>query len=291
RMHRLQFGFRRKHSTVDAMLYLQSRIFKAFKSRKHLTVAFLDIAKAFDTTWHAGLLHKLYKIGITGHAWRWCQAFLSGRKIRTVSDPACSDWFDISAGVPQGSVLSPFLFLIYINDIADECPGIAEVLLFADDIAVLPKLDDHPGDVKLFHTLLAFETWSERWRLRFSPKKCKVLCFSVKKKRPANLPPYHLHLEYLERVKHFDYLGLRWQENGKWHEHLEKVCKSANKVSRMICTLLRHECRPKFAIIRQLCQALIRTKFAYGMPVWKPPRLSGWTRMDTIIMEPMRRTL
>jgi hypothetical protein len=110
-----QSGFRKSHSTLDLIYRLIARIQSAFQNRTHVSVVFLDIASAFDTVWHAGLLYKLHRAGIQGKAWRWIQAFLSNRKLRVVSRGQFSQWFDVSAGVPQGSILGPFLFLVFIK--------------------------------------------------------------------------------------------------------------------------------------------------------------------------------
>ena len=96
--------------------------------------------------------------------------------------------------------------------------------------------------------------------------------------------------EKLEQVPTFDYLGVRWQENCKWDAHFEKVALSATRVAGLISAML-HRTGPPPSIIRQLCHALIRTKILYGMPVWRPSNSRQWSRLDTILAEPMRRCL
>jgi Reverse transcriptase (RNA-dependent DNA polymerase)/Endonuclease-reverse transcriptase len=296
KLHARQFGFRGKHSTLDALLRLQRNIFQALKKRKmHLNVLFLDISKAFDRTWHAGLLSKLANIGVQGNAWRWCRAFLSDRKIRSVHDGQFSDWFSINAGVPQGSVLSPFLFLVYINDVFDICPDRVDISLYADDIAMSPKLPGKEGDDKMVRATLLLEFWAREWRLEFSINKSKQLCFYSSKQRPQirlqqmwcskrkeNVP--------LERVSTFDYLGLRWHERCGWTDHVDKVIASARKVSYLIKSVITRD-NPSLPVIRFLCHALIRTKFAYGLPIWHPSKQRTWRTLDVIISEPMRHCL
>ena len=309
KIHRLQFGFRSEQSTLDALLRLQRNIFRAFERRQHLSVAFLDISKAFDRTWHDGLLHKLHKIGITGNAWRWCRAFLADRKIRTVQDGLASDWQAINAGVPQGSVLSPFLFLVFINDIVDErdeareeqLQGLAicdivELILFADDIAVVPKMAGFESDRKLFKALTMLERWAVRWRLQFNAKKSKVLRFSIHRSKTKLKPrvfvpsTHYLNNEKLERVESFDYLGLRWQANGQWKLHLDKLCVSAKRVAGLIMSIITRN-GLRLPVVRQLVHALLRTKITYGMPVWRANTEKAWRQLDVITTDPLRRCL
>src|SRR6185312_1599756 len=248
-----------------------------------------DISKAFDRTWHDGLLFKLANIGITGNAWRWCRAFLKDRRIRTAHDGQFSDWFNIDAGVPQGSVLSPFLFLVYINDVFDWSDAIkqrVELSLFADDIAVVPRVAGKEGDDKMVAALISLENWCKAWQMEFNVKKSKLLCFSKSRRKPE-VRTQSLRDGIIERVKTFDYLGLRWQENAQWHHHLDKVVASSRRASYMICSLLNRHC-PRLPAIRTLCHALIRSRAAYGMPVWSPPTQAGWRKLDTLITGPMR---
>ena len=286
-----QFGFRSKRSTLDALMFLDHQVRLAFKARKRLPVAFLDISKAFDRTWHTGLLYKLTKLGVTGRPLGWCRAFLSGRRLRTVQDDLTSDWFSFNAGVPQGSVLSPFLFLVFINDVDSRVKGKAMAAMFADDIALIPNnfRRKKKADHDLRSALTKLSCWAIEWRVTFNAKKSHVLCFSTSRK-PPSIPAFDLGGEPISRVFEFDYLGLRWQANGQWHAHMNKVLTKASRISGFISATL-HNGGPPPIIVRQLCHALIRTKILYGMPVWKPPTLQDWTRLDTIVLEPLRRCL
>jgi hypothetical protein len=284
-----QFGFRAKHSTLDALMFLDHQVRIAFKAQKHMSVAFLDISKAFDRTWHAGLLYRLFQLGVSGRPWRWCRAFLTDRRLRTVENDLTSDWFSFNAGVPQGSVLSPFLFLVFINSVAKVVRGKAIPPMFADDIALVPTHLGKAGDEDLDEALARLDVWAKLWRVTFNAKKSKILCFTTKRK-PPKIRSFFLAGQQLDRVPQFDYLGIRWQENGKWDAHIAKVSAAASRVAGFISSTL-HRNGPPPSVIRHLCHALIRTKILYGMPVWKPTRAADWNRLDTIVADPMRKCL
>jgi len=270
-------------------MFLDNQVRIAFNRRKHLSVGFLDISKAFDRTWHTGLLFKLFNLGVTGRPWRWCRAFLTDRRLRTTQDGLTSDWFHFNAGVPQGSVLSPFLFLVFINDVTSAVRGKALAVMFADDIALVPVDLGRAGDLDLKAALIKLDFWARDWRVTFNAKKSKVLCFTSQRKQPKVCDMY-LAGSRLERVKEFDYLGIRWQENGKWDAHLRKVTASATRVAAFISATL-HRNGPPASIIRQLCHALIRTKILYGMPIWSPSRETDWNRLDALSVDPLRKCL
>ena len=127
-----QFGFRKGHSTVDA-IFSSLNMIRAEKGNKNYALGiFLDLSKAFDTVDHSILLYKLEKYGIRGTPHRWLESYLIDRQQYTVIDDVVSSTKPITVGVPQGSILGPLLFLIYINDIHNACNDVI-FKLFADD--------------------------------------------------------------------------------------------------------------------------------------------------------------
>ena len=126
-----QYGFRSFRSTADLLTVVSDRIARAFNRSGATRAVALDISKAFDRVWHAGLLHKLKSCGISGQIFDLISSFLSNRKLQVVLDGKSSQEYPVNAGVPQGSILGPTLFLLYINDLPDEV--ICDIAIYADD--------------------------------------------------------------------------------------------------------------------------------------------------------------
>ena len=197
RMHGAQFGFRARRGTADALHFVRSSISAQLAGagaapQSHVTAAFLDISKAFDSTWHAAVLAKLHRLGVHGRLWRWVAAFLADRRLRVTYSGRVSRWVAVNAGVPQGSAISPDLFLAFINDLPalDRSHRVA-FALFADDIGLWPRpppqpppaRSDHAAiaartvqqDVVLHHALNAIDGWARDWRVTFGIAKCGTM--------------------------------------------------------------------------------------------------------------------
>ena len=135
-----QSGFRPGDSTVNQLIFIVHKIHEAFELGKEVRMVFLDISKAFDKVWHKGLLFKLERLGVRDPLLKWIKSYLTERKQCVLIDGQSSDWKEIDSGVPQGSVLGPLLFLIYINDITRDLQS--NNFLYADDTSLLEIVDD-----------------------------------------------------------------------------------------------------------------------------------------------------
>ena len=134
-----QYGFRSSRSTADLLTVVSDRIARAFNRSGATRAVALDISKAFDKVWYAGLLHKLKPYGISGQIFSLISSFLSNRRLRVVLDGKSSQEYPVNAGVPQGSILGPTLFLLYINDLPDDV--ICDIAIYADDTTLYSRCD------------------------------------------------------------------------------------------------------------------------------------------------------
>ena len=134
-----QYGFRPSRSTVDLLTVVSDRIARAFNRHGATQAVALDIYKAFDRVWHTGLLHILKSYGISGQILGLISSFLSNRQLRVVLDGKSSQEYPVNAGVLQGSILGPTLFLLYINDLPDDV--ICDIAIYADDTTLYSKCD------------------------------------------------------------------------------------------------------------------------------------------------------
>ena len=206
-----QSGFRPGDSTTNQLLYIVHEIHSSFDHNMSREVrhVFLDISKAFDKVWHEGLLFKLKQNGISGSLLTLFHSYLEGRNQRVILNGQESKWGIIKAGVPQGSVLGPLLFLIYINDLEN---GIkSSINFFADDTSLFSVVTDPIlSAAELNHDLLQIENWAFQWKMSFNPdpsKQAIEMLFSQKRKSPVH-PPLFFNNLIVCKVTDHKHLGL-----------------------------------------------------------------------------------
>ncbi len=207
-----QSGFVKGDSTVNQLAYIYNDICKALDEGKEVRAVFCDISKAFDRVWHRGLLFKLSCIGISGSLLEWFSSYLSQRQQRVVYANASSIWSTINAGVPQGSIVGPLLFLIYINDIVKDINS--NTRLFADDTSLYIIVDDpQSSSVQLNNDLRTIHQWSLDWLVTFNPSKTETMIFSRKRNKPAH-PNLIMNDVVLDPVIEHKHLGLSFTDDG-----------------------------------------------------------------------------
>ena len=146
----LQSGFIPGDSTVDQLVDIYNTFFKALDEGTEVRAVFCDISKSFDRLWHKSFLYKLKSVGVTGFILHWFSDYLANRKQRVVIPGTCSNWLPVMDCVPQGSILGPLLFLLYINDIVNNIK--ATIRLFADDTSLYIIVDNPHNTVRQLNT-------------------------------------------------------------------------------------------------------------------------------------------
>ncbi|MCG8113710.1 MAG: reverse transcriptase domain-containing protein [Candidatus Thiodiazotropha taylori] len=258
-----QSGFTQGDSTVNQLVDLYNTFSQALDEGKEVRVVFCDISKAFDRVWHKGLLAKLKHYGISGRLLHWFESYLSNRYQRVVLPGGKSEWLQIRAGVPQGSILGPLLFIIYINDIVHAIHS--NIRLFADDTSLYIIVDFPDAAAQILNAdLFRIGNWADRWLVNYNPNKTESLLLSRKINR-VNHPALYLNEVRINEVTSHKHLGLIFSQRCDWQNHIEYIQEKA--WSRM--NLLRSI---KFTLDRKSLQKIyfsfIRSLLEYADVVW-----------------------
>lgn len=234
-LHENQHGFRSKRSCEAQLVMTTDDIAKHLDNKHKVDMAILDFSKAFDKVSHRRLSHKLDFYGIRGNTRRWIDNFLTGRQQQVVVDNATSDNSSVTSGVPQGTVLGPTLFLLYINDICNNINS--TIRLFADDCVLYRAIKSTTDTEILQKDLERLERWGDKWSMEFNVKKCAMMQFSTStKKSPVR---YYVKGQQIEQVQHHPYLGVELSDNLKFHHHIDNISKKASSILGFFKTQLK----------------------------------------------------
>ena len=227
-----QFGFRSGLGAADLLTALNHEWMNTINSGGAVRVLAVDIAGAFDKVSHAGVLHKAKAYGICRDLHRWLTAYLTQRKLQAVVGGATSPLFPIQAGVPQGSILGPTLFLLYVNDAADVLPPGVSPATYADDTTIysnIPSMDDAQSQCDHFQAgVSALATWGTTWRVKFEPTKSQAMTIS-RHRLPWQIPPVHFDGLLVEEVNQLKLLGVIFDHSMNYGNHLRATALRASQ--------------------------------------------------------------
>ena len=238
-----QSGFRRGDSCVSQLLGITHNLYKTFDGNPSYETrgVFLDMSKAFDKVWHEGLLFKLKCYGVKGQFYDILENYLHDRKQRVVLNGKSSTWLNVNAGVPQGSVLGPLLFLIYINDLPEGLVSISK--LFADDTSIFSKVVDvNQSSQDLNDDLNIVKNWAFQWKMTFNPdlnKQATEVVFSHKKQIVTH-PTLYFNNTPIVTAPFQKHLGLILDNKLNFAHHLNEKISKANKGIGLIKRLYYH---------------------------------------------------
>ncbi len=278
-IYKHQYGFRPKHSTIHPILHLLNHIANENdKPTKNLTLSiFIDLSKAFDTISHEILLKKLDNLGVRGVSNLWFRNYLTDRKQFMDIYDMKSSTESLICGVPQGSILGPLLFLIYVNDIANSTT--LQILSFADDTTASMSSANIQSLYRNMNVQLEqLNTWFRANRLCLNVKKTKYILFRPHQSLMRPYEDIYLDGERVNQISHnsdetsFKFLGIYIDETLSWKYHVNKVCKkisSANYVINKVKNILPH------SSLRNLYLSLIHSQINYGLLIWGGSKALG----------------
>ena len=274
-----QHGFRSNRSCLTQLLeyFLEVHEMLEEESVDGVDAIYLDCKKAFDTVPHKRLIRKLEAYGVSGKVLRWIKNFLANRSQRVCIKGVLSESLPVVSGVPQGSVIGPLLFLIYINDLLDDISSGGK--LFADDAKIFRKIKDIRDRDILQEDLRKLQSWSSKWLLQFNEEKCKVMHISLRKTNPRF--EYQMNDVPLTETAVEKDLGVYVSEDWQSSAH---TAKAANKANQALGRIRRTLTSMNKTMFMKVYPSMVRSHLEYAAQAWSP-RL----RKDIVMLEKVQR--
>ena len=270
-----QHGFRQGRSCTTQLLEIMEIWTDLLENRCDFDCIYLDFAKAFDKVPHKRLLNKVEGMGIKGRLLLWIKDFLANRTQVVALNKVQSEPIKVTSGIPQGSVLGPILFLIYINDLPHEINSYTKI--FADDTKIFKAISSIADNYALQEDLDRLISWSQKWQLPFNIEKCKLLHYGSKNQG------YNYTMEgkvVLKETEEKD-LGVLFDTKLKFTKHIRAI---VNKANSRIGIIKRHFTNLSTTIFLPLYKALIRPLLEYCSSIWTPILIA-----DSIEIEKVQR--
>jgi hypothetical protein len=258
-----QSGFRSGRSTLSQLLLSHFKLVDSVNSRSCIDGIFTDLSKAFDSISHSKLLMKLYAYGINPCVCKWIENFLCNRRQRVIINNSVSCWLVCTSGVPQGSVLGPILFLVYINDLPDVVKN-SDIFLYADDAKIFKCIHCMLDCINLQSDIDAIVTWCVAWQLTLNVSKCQFIRFGLVD-RP--MLDYTMSGALLKQVVTTNDLGVMFDSKLSFSMHCNNVANKGYMRANMLlkCFHTRdHDMQIK------LFNVFVRPILEYNSPIWSP---------------------
>ncbi|CAB0005147.1 unnamed protein product [Nesidiocoris tenuis] len=258
-----QFGFRHKHSTIDQVHRITYIIEQALENKKVCSAVFLDVSQAFDRVWHKGLNYKLKKLLPAQYA-EIMQSYLSDRFFRIRYENACSGATRIQAGVPQGSVLGPLLYVLYTSDLPEREEN--TLATFADDTAILAVGETNYDTIpKLERSLKNLQNWTTKWRIKMNEMKSVHVDFTNKR---IDYLPLRLNAQVIPHANEAKYLGITMDARLRWKHHIKKKKVELTAKFRKMYWLIGRKSKLSIQNKLTLYNQVLKPVWTYGAQLW-----------------------
>lgn len=266
----VQFGFRNNHSTIHALMRLFEECVLGFNNDKITVAAFLDIEKAFDTMWVEGLIYKMIRMGFPHYLIKITLSYLQNREFRVKLESHLSNPVSVNDGVPQGSILGPLLFIIFIADLPSHTNTMLSV--FADDTnAFSTRLSPSRAKSNVQSHLYKLQSYYQKWKIKVNAGKSEALCigkstFAVKKNK--DLPVLVMNGEEIEYKESVRYLGYHVQSNLKHNEHIKRMLLKAYSGLHRLYPVMRVNNGISQLVKLKVYLTILRPVLTYAVAIW-----------------------
>ena len=286
-----QSGFRKNRSTTDQLVRLESYIRNAFVKKQHVVAIFFDLEKAYDTTWKHGILKDIHKIGLKGNLPKFISNFLSNRCFRVKVGSSFSNVYEQEQGVPQGSILSPTLFNIKINNIIKCLDDDVNCSLYVDDFLICYRSKDMKTiETKLQNNLNKIEKWTVENGFKFSMTKTNCVHFCQEHRLHLD-PALKLYNNPIPIVDQAKFLGVIFDKKLSFIPHINTLKVKCQKALNVLKLLSHSDWGGDKKSLLNLYRSLIRSKLDYGCIIYGSARKSYLKKLDTIHHQGLRLAL
>ena len=262
-----QHGFLKSKSCTTNLASYADFISKCFDNKSQTHSIYTDFQRAFDVVPHKFLLMKMNsQFGIDCNILSWFQSYLSNRFQRVIINGIQSEWYSVTSGVPQGSIIGPTLFLMYINDICD-CIKYSEILLFADDCKIFKEIYCYNDCLLLQDDLNRVNEWCRLWHMKLHPDKLYYMNFSLKRANDIT-HVYNIGEVILKRVFEMKDLGIYFTPNLNFNLHISKIVSKSLQMLGFMKRVTRDFTNPK--TLHTLYNSLVRSRLEYCSQIWNP---------------------
>jgi len=270
-----QAGFRKERCTTDQVLKLvQMASDKIHENEEGTTtlVTFFDFSRAYDKVWREGLLSKMIKIGVPFQFIKYTRNFLSARKTVVEINGVKSNTFYLNEGLPQGSAISPLLFLLFINDITEFTRDKATPSLFADDTAIwIAGTKDREATTKeMQENIDGINAWSKKWKMVLNSDKTQVMVITTGRNDSNWIPNLKLEGKRLEVFKEYRFLGVIIDSGLRFNSHVKKVIAKCKRRNNILRCLAGKDWGQSMETQKALYSTYIRSALEYASPAWYP---------------------